>query len=51
MKKFIVYYWTEKNDDAVDFEKEIVAFDFDEAYSKFRNEYPSVKIWSIKLDV
>lgn len=51
MKKFIVYYWTEKNDDAVDFEKEIVAFDFDEAYSKFRNEYPNVKIWSIKLEI
>jgi hypothetical protein len=48
MKKYRVYYWVEKNDEAVDCETEILAYNFDEAYTKFREQYRLAKIESIK---
>jgi hypothetical protein len=48
MKKFIVYYWKHKNDDCVDFEKDIEAATFDEAFARFRNNNPFCKIREIK---
>lgn len=47
MKKFRIYYWKYKNDEYVDFEKEIFAFDFDECYKAFREKNPLVKIREI----
>jgi hypothetical protein len=36
MKTFRVYYWIYKNDQYEDFEIDIQGFNFDEAYTKFR---------------
>jgi hypothetical protein len=47
-KKFLACYWIEKNDEAVDCETIIEAYNFDEAYTKFREQYRLAKIESIK---
>lgn len=47
MKQFRVYYWKHKNDDCVDFEKDIYAFSFDECYKAFRENNPLCKIREI----
>jgi hypothetical protein len=44
MKKFMVYYWKYKNDDYQDFEKVIEGKNFDDAFTKFRENNPTVKI-------
>ena len=44
MKKFMVYYWKYKNDDYQDFEKLIEGNNFDDAFAKFRETNPTVKI-------
>jgi len=48
MKKYRVYYWKYKNDDCIDCEKEIFAFNFDECFNAFRENNPFVKIREIK---
>ena len=48
MNKYIVYYWKHKNDDCVDYEKIIEAYNFDAAYNHFRSNNPTVKIREIK---
>lgn len=37
MRKYLIYYWAEKNDDAVDCEKIIEASNIDEALIKFKD--------------
>jgi hypothetical protein len=37
MRKYLIYYWAEKNDDAVDCEKIIEASNIQEALNKFLN--------------
>ena len=49
MRKYLVYYWREKNDEAQDFEVIIEAFNFDDAYLKFRDNNRLAKIQEIKL--
>jgi hypothetical protein len=44
MKKFRVYYWKYKNDEYQDFEVDIIANNFDEAYKAFREAFKLVKI-------
>jgi len=48
MKKFRIYYWKHKNDECIDFEKDIEAVSFDEAFARFRNNNPFCKIREIK---
>ena len=49
MKKYLVSYWEERNDQATDLEIIIEAINFDEAYIKFRDIKRIAKIESIKL--
>ena len=44
MIKWLVGYWKYKNDQYEDYEKEVEAKNFDDAYSEFRSKNPSVKI-------
>lgn len=44
MTKWLVGYWKYKNDQYEDYEKEIEARDFDDAYMIFRRNNPSSKI-------
>lgn len=48
MKKFRVYYWKYKNDDYQDFEVDIIANNFDEAYLSFKDSQRMAKIRCIK---
>lgn len=48
MKKFRVFYWRETGDDCIDCEMDIEAFNFDEAYKKFREQKRLVKIREIR---
>lgn len=48
MKKYRVYYWRETGDDCIDCEIDLQAFNFDNAYKAFREEYKLVKIREIK---
>lgn len=38
MRKYLVQYWTEQNDESTDLEKIIEAEDFDAAVTKFKEE-------------
>jgi hypothetical protein len=48
MKKYRVYYWKYRNDEYQDFEVEIYASNFDEAYKAFREAFRLVKIRDIR---
>jgi hypothetical protein len=48
MKKYLVHYWREKNDEPTDFEVIIEAFNFDDAYTKFKDNNRLAKITLIK---
>lgn len=48
MKKFRVFYWLETGNDCIDCEMDIEAFNFDEAYTKFRELKRLAKIEQIK---
>ena len=47
MKTFKIFYWQHKNDDCIDFELDLQAKSFDEAYKIFRDMYALVKIREI----
>ena len=44
MRKWLVGYWIYKNDQYEDYEKEVEAKNFDDAYKKFRVLAPNLKI-------
>ena len=44
MKKYRIYYWKYKNDEYQDFEIDIIAKDFDEAYLAFKDAQRRSKI-------
>ena len=44
MKKFRVYYWKYKNDEYQDFEIDIIANNFDDAYLAFKDAQRTAKI-------
>ena len=44
MKTFRVYYWKYKNDDYQDFEIDIIANNFHEAYLSFKDAQRTAKI-------
>jgi hypothetical protein len=48
MKKFRVFYWKETGNDCIDCEQDIMAYNFDEAFTKFREEKRLVKIRAIE---
>jgi hypothetical protein len=48
MKTFRVFYWRETGNDCIDFEQDIMAYNFDEAFTKFREEKRLVKIRAIE---
>lgn len=44
MKKYRIYYWKYKNDEYQDFEIDIIANNFDEAYLSFKESNRRAKI-------
>ncbi len=49
MKRYYIYYWLYRNDEWQDFETEITALNFDEAYKEFKDIKRLAKIQEIKL--
>ena len=49
MKTYYIYYWLFKNDEWQDFETEITAIRFEDAYSEFKDKYRLSKIQEMKL--
>lgn len=43
MRKYIVYYWAERNDEATDLEKVVHADNIEQAIEKFKSEVSSYK--------
>jgi len=48
MKKFRVFYWRETGNNCIDCEQDIMAYNFDESFTKFREEKRLVKIRAIE---
>jgi hypothetical protein len=49
MKTYYIYYWLFKNDEWQDFETEITAIRFEDAYDQFKEKYRLSKIQEMKL--
>jgi hypothetical protein len=49
MKKYYVYYWSYRNDQWEDYETEIKAINFEDAYEKFKKEHKKSKIQKLEL--
>ena len=49
MKTYYIYYWLFKNDEWQDFETEITAIRFEDAYTDFKDKYRFSKIQEMKL--
>jgi hypothetical protein len=43
MRKYIIYYWAERNDEATDLEEIIEADNIEQAIQKFKSEVSSFK--------
>ena len=50
MKTYYIYYWLFKNDEWQDFETEITAIRFEDAYADFKDKYRLSKIQEMKLE-